>query len=144
MDENARRIGVIGYLPEGSRNTTVTQPQVVSSPRSQFAKRERDVLELLRNRIAIKDIAGLLEISANTVRQRIRLSCEIAQVVNETELMLFLFQNPHILERGASCAPGLHIPVMRGSDDPIPELLEPCKCGDPSCLGPVAMMLKMA
>jgi DNA-binding CsgD family transcriptional regulator len=107
-----------------------------------FARKERDVLELLRDRIAIKDIAGLLEISANTVRERIRRSCEIAQVIDETELMLFLFQNPHILERGSRCAPGLHIPIMRSAPDSDQE--KECECGNPECLGWAAMHLKMA
>ena len=95
--------------------------------------------------MALKLIAGALEISATTVRDRISKSCERARVVDETELRLFLLQHPGILVKGAKCAPGLHIPVMRDAVDPDDgEEFQSCQCGDPECLGWVAMRLKMA
>jgi DNA-binding CsgD family transcriptional regulator len=110
-----------------------------------FPLKERQVLELLKARVSIKEIGGLLEISVRTVRDRLSKSCGRARVVDETEMMLFLFQNPHILEKGATCAAGLHIPVMRhAADSDAQEAEYPCSCGNPGCLGPVAMFLKTA
>lgn len=113
----------------------------------EFPRKEREVLELLRSGLPTKLIAGALEICANTVRDRIRASCDRAQVVNESELLLFLLQHPGILTKGARCAPGLHIPVMRDTVDPNAgdgDEFPDCQCGNPECLGWVAMKLKTA
>lgn len=112
----------------------------------QFPRKEREVLGLLKDRLTLKEIGGLLEISVRTVRERLARSCERARLVDETEMMLFLIQHPHILEQGARCTPGLHLPVIRNRDDQAAEdePLEPCSCGDPECLGPVAIVLKRA
>jgi len=92
--------------------------------------------------VPTKEIAGALEISYWTVLRYKSNSRKRACVANETELHLFLLQHPNILMKGARCAPGLHIPVMRDGADDFPE--EPCQCGNPDCLGWVAMRLKMA
>ena len=105
------------------------------------------MLELLRSGLPTKLIAGALEIRASTVRRRISESCDRAQVVDQTELYLFLLQHPGILVKGAGCPPGLHIPVMRDAVDTDAgdtEEFQACQCGDPECLGWVAMRLKMA
>jgi hypothetical protein len=107
-----------------------------------FARKEREVLELLKARVTIKNIGALLELSTNTVRQRLRVSCELAQVVDEVEMHLFLIQNPDILTRGATCLPGLHIPIMGTPIEGEAVPVKPCGCGNPECLGPVAMHVK--
>lgn len=116
------------------------------SPRTcQFPRKEREVLGLMRDGLLTKEIAGILEISYWTVLRRKLNSCKRACVVDETELRLFLLQHPGILVKGAKCAPGLHIPVMRDGADDFPDKLgDPCQCGDLKCPGWVAMRLKMA
>ena len=110
-----------------------------------FPKKERDVLELLKQDLTAKVIAGAIEISLSTVRERIRQSCIRARVLDESELKLFLLQNPKILLRDAECAPGLHIPIMRDAQDfAFDGKMEPCDCGKPGCLGWVDMLLKKA
>ena len=108
----------------------------------QFPRREREVLGLMRHGAATKEIAKELEISPCTVLRRKSDSCKRARVTNETELHLFLLQHPGIENKGAKCVPGLHIPVMRDGADDFAD--EPCQCGNPECLGWVAMQLKMA
>jgi hypothetical protein len=94
--------------------------------------------------MAHKLIMAALELSATTVRERIKAGCARAQVIDESELLLFLLQHPGILVQGARCAPGLHIPVMREAPLAVSEEMEPCTCGNAECPGWFEIYVKKA
>jgi hypothetical protein len=69
---------------------------------------------------APKHVAGELEIARSTVASHLGRICRRAHI-SRAELVIYVLQNPEILQRGGKCNSGLH---PRG-----------CSCDSPYCKG---------
>lgn len=75
-----------------------------------FSVRDRQILAMLCQGLAPKEIADKLEIAEGTAHTHIRSLYRRAGVRDDRQLIIYVMQQPHALERGAAVRPGLHEP----------------------------------
>lgn len=87
-------------------------------------RQDREIGRMLCANADPKEISAALELALGTVHSRIRRMCGALGLRDRIELTQWFREDPHRLEAGYRCTPGLHP--------------QPCHCGSPGCTAMLA------